>query len=81
MKDNLEEAVNQCLDAVGYEFDTDVQKMLIRAAQFGKCFVADMAPHKYVRMCRLLRVLNAIRDPKVGIPLTIAQYPFHFIFS
>ncbi|KAF7282142.1 vacuolar protein sorting 16 [Rhynchophorus ferrugineus] len=76
VKNNLEEAVNQCLDAVGYEFDTDVQKMLIRAAQFGKCFVPDMAPYKYVKMCRLLRVLNAIRDPKVGIPLTISQLKY-----
>lgn len=27
-------------------------------------------------MCRLLRVLNAIRDPKIGLPLTFTQYPF-----
>lgn len=76
VKSNIEEAVNQCLDAVGYEFDTEIQKMLIRAAQFGKCFVAGMSCDKYVKMCRLLRVLNAVRSPKVGIPLTIEQYPF-----
>ncbi|XP_066259281.1 vacuolar protein sorting-associated protein 16 homolog isoform X2 [Euwallacea similis] len=73
VKSKLEEAVNQCLDAVGYEFDPEIQKMLIRAAQFGKCFVAEINPNKYVKMCRLLRVLNAIRDEKVGIPLTIEQ--------
>lgn len=76
VKKDLEEAVNQCLDAVGYEFNTDIQKMIIRAAQFGKCFIADINSNKYVRMCRLLRVLNAIRDPKVGIPLTIAQLKY-----
>ncbi|KAL1505520.1 hypothetical protein ABEB36_005068 [Hypothenemus hampei] len=73
VKNNLEEALNQCLDAVGYEFNLEVQKMLIRAAQFGKCFIPGMNSQKYVKMCRLLRVLNAIRDPKVGIPLTIEQ--------
>lgn len=76
VKKNLEDAVNQCLDAVGYEFDSDVQKMLIRAAQFGKCFVTDINSDKYVKMCRLLRVLNAIRHYKVGIPLTIAQLKY-----
>ncbi|CAH1109343.1 unnamed protein product [Psylliodes chrysocephalus] len=73
VKNDLETAVNQCIEAVGYEFDTDVQKLLIRAAQFGKCFIPDMRSDSYVNMCRLLRVLNAVRDPKVGIPITITQ--------
>lgn len=72
-ENGLEKAVEQCINAVGYEFDTDVQKMLIRAAQFGKCFVPNMNSDGYVNMCRLLRVLNAIRDPKIGIPLTVTQ--------
>ncbi|KAG5894092.1 hypothetical protein JTB14_003948 [Gonioctena quinquepunctata] len=73
VKKDLQTAVYQCIEAVGYEFDTEVQKMLIRAAQFGKCFISDMRSDSYVNMCRLLRVLNAVRDPKVGIPLTITQ--------
>ncbi|KAG8236730.1 hypothetical protein J437_LFUL014226 [Ladona fulva] len=28
-------------------------------------------------MCRTLRVMNAVRDPKIGIPVTITQYPLH----
>lgn len=27
-------------------------------------------------MCRTLRVLNAVRDYMVGVPLTYGQYPF-----
>ncbi|KAI7815095.1 vacuolar protein sorting-associated protein [Rhyzopertha dominica] len=77
VKDDLAKAVEQCIEAVGYEFDTDIQKMLIRAAQFGKCFVPNLSSDDYVKMCRLLRVLNAVRDPKIGIPLTFMQYPFH----
>lgn len=74
-------AVEQCIEAVGYEFDTDVQKMLIRAAQFGKCFVSNMSSDDYVKMCRLLRVLNAIRDPKIGLPLTFMQYPLLLVYN
>ncbi|CAH0559319.1 unnamed protein product [Brassicogethes aeneus] len=78
VKHDLVRAVEQCIDAVGYEFDTKVQKMLIRAAQFGKCFISDAgySSDKYVNMCRLLRVLNAVRDPKIGIPLTITQLQY-----
>lgn len=32
-----------------------------------------MKSDNYVNICRLLRVLNAIRDAKIGIPLTITQ--------
>ncbi|KAK9730593.1 Vps16, N-terminal region [Popillia japonica] len=73
VKDNLQVAVEQCIKAAGYEFDTDVQKMLIRAAQFGKCFVANIDADEYVQMCRELRVLNTVRDRKIGIPLTYTQ--------
>lgn len=74
VKDNLNKAVEQCIEASGYEFDTEVQKNLIRAAQFGKCFVPTINSDEYVQMCRVLRVLNAIRDRKIGIPLTFTEY-------
>ncbi|EFA13302.2 Vacuolar protein sorting-associated protein 16 homolog-like Protein [Tribolium castaneum] len=76
VKQDLAKAVDQCINAVGYEFDPEVQKMLIRAAQFGKCFIAYMNSDKYVNIIRLLRVLNAVRDPKIGIPLTFTQLQF-----
>jgi hypothetical protein len=34
VKQDLAKAVDQCIDAVGYEFDTEVQKMLIRVSEF-----------------------------------------------
>ncbi|KAJ9598585.1 hypothetical protein L9F63_010714 [Diploptera punctata] len=73
VKNELDDAVKQCIEAAGYEFDTTNQKMLIRAAQFGKGFIPDLNPDSYVKMCRLLRVLNAVRDHKIGIPLTYTQ--------
>ncbi|KAB0801758.1 hypothetical protein PPYR_03944 [Photinus pyralis] len=73
VKNALTKAVAQCIEAAGYEFDTDVQKMLIRAAQFGKCFVESIDSEDYVRMCRLLRVLNSVRDRRIGIPITFTE--------
>ncbi|XP_069702504.1 vacuolar protein sorting-associated protein 16 homolog [Periplaneta americana] len=73
VKDDLVVAVKQCVEAAGYEFDTGNQKMLVRAAQFGKGFIPDLNSESYVKMCRLLRVLNAVRDHKIGIPLTYTQ--------
>ncbi|XP_054280051.1 vacuolar protein sorting-associated protein 16 homolog isoform X2 [Macrosteles quadrilineatus] len=73
VKPKLAMAVGQCVEAAGHEFNPSHQKMLIKAAQFGKSFLPEFNPDSYVRMCRLLRVLNAVRDPKIGIPITFAQ--------
>lgn len=74
VKPNLVKAVEQCIEAAGYEFDAENQKMLIRAAQFGKCFTAEVDPEEYVKMCRLLRILNSVRDRRIGIPITFTEY-------
>lgn len=47
----------------------------LQAAQFGKSFLSDLKPDSYVKMCRILRVLNSVRHERVGIPLTYTQYP------
>ncbi|KPJ12917.1 Vacuolar protein sorting-associated protein 16-like [Papilio machaon] len=74
VKPDLANAVQDCIDAAAFEFSPDVQKMLIRAAQFGKGFILDpVLTDHYVKTCRWLRVLNSIRDPKVAIPLTFFQ--------
>uniref|UniRef100_A0A8C9TA39 Vacuolar protein sorting-associated protein 16 homolog n=1 Tax=Scleropages formosus TaxID=113540 RepID=A0A8C9TA39_SCLFO len=49
------------------------------AASFGKCFLSNFRPELFVHMCRDLRVLNAVRDYTVGIPLTLPQYPFMLV--
>ncbi|KYO29943.1 vacuolar sorting-associated protein 16-like protein [Alligator mississippiensis] len=73
-KEQLSEAVQQCIEAAGYEHEPETQKSLLRAASFGKCFLDRFSPESFVRMCQDLRVLNAIRDYQIGIPLTFAQY-------
>lgn len=72
-------AVNQCVQAAGFEFDQQIQKVLIKAAKFGKTFAPDIPSKPYVQMCRILRVLNGVRCNKIGIPLTYIQYPFNII--
>ncbi|XP_032461630.1 vacuolar protein sorting-associated protein 16 homolog isoform X6 [Phocoena sinus] len=70
----LPQAVQQCIEAAGHEHWPDMQKSLLRAASFGKCFLDRFPPDSFVRMCQDLRVLNAIRDYHIGIPLTYSQY-------
>lgn len=77
MRENLEKAVDQCVKAAGFEFDPDIQKMLLRAAKFGKTIAPDIPSEPYVQMCRILRVLNGVRSKKIGIPLTYSQYPLN----
>uniref|UniRef100_A0A8C5BYS0 Vacuolar protein sorting-associated protein 16 homolog n=1 Tax=Gadus morhua TaxID=8049 RepID=A0A8C5BYS0_GADMO len=70
----LGDAVRQCVEAAGHEQHTHTQKALLRAASFGKCFLTNLSPEAFVSVCRDLRVLNAVRDPSIGIPLTHTQY-------
>jgi len=44
-----------------------------QAAMFGKGFVNTLSPDTFYNMCQMLRVLNAIRDYTIGIPLTYKQ--------
>ncbi|CAH3134229.1 unnamed protein product [Porites lobata] len=73
IKERLPEAVQQCIHAAAGEHEPAIQRGLLRAASFGKSFLTDMSPHAFVSMCRNLRVLNAVRDYIVGIPLTYGQ--------
>ncbi|KAM3585480.1 uncharacterized protein V6R79_018673 [Siganus canaliculatus] len=70
----LGEAVRQCVEAAGHEYDSNTQKSLLRAASFGKCFLTDFSPDAFVSTCRELRVLNAVRESGVGLPLTHTQF-------
>ncbi|XP_077304844.1 vacuolar protein sorting-associated protein 16 homolog isoform X1 [Lithobates pipiens] len=67
-------AVAKCIEAAGYEYAPEMQKSLLRAASFGKCFLDSYSPSDFVTMCLDLRVLNAINDYQIGIPLSITQY-------
>jgi hypothetical protein len=70
----LKTAIEQCLHAAPFEFDFEVQRSLLKAASFGKLVCPSFKADKFVDMCRVLRVLNAVRSPAVGMPLSYAQF-------
>jgi hypothetical protein len=73
-KGALEDAIQNCINAAPHELEFKYQRELLRAALFGRYFddYANAAP--YVSMCQMIRVLNAIRSPHIGLPLTFVQY-------
>lgn len=74
IKPSLPEAVETCIRAAGREFDQSLQKQLLRAASFGKSVLDLFSSDEFVETCETLRVLNAVRDHQVGLPLSLAQY-------
>lgn len=55
--DGLAVAIDQCIVAAGHEFDSTVQRRLLRAARFGMDFLPDFSPDAFIDMCKTLRVL------------------------
>ncbi|KAI8871410.1 hypothetical protein GQ42DRAFT_144665 [Ramicandelaber brevisporus] len=74
IRDELASAVTTCITAAGEEHNIATQKALLRAASFGKSFLDVYDSDRLVEMCRTLRVVNALREPSVGIPLTASMY-------
>lgn len=74
IRSSLPDAVEGCIDAAGYEFDISQQRALLRSASYGQAFCSHFQRDYIKDMCRTLRVLNAVRHPDIGIPLSIQQY-------
>ena len=83
----LEEAIIGCVNAAVGEFDTKVQKRMLRAASYGLHFACkdesyrDRTPGRpspeavtFVNTARKIRVLNALRKPDRGFAMTSSQY-------
>ncbi|CAG0912360.1 unnamed protein product [Notodromas monacha] len=45
-----------------------------RAAKLGLSFIDGRDPKDFVNACQTIRLLNALRDPKIAMPLTYEQY-------
>lgn len=74
IRSSLPDAVAACVQAAGQEYSTHWQKQLLKAASFGKSALDLYSSDDFVEMCEKLRVLNAVRDYRIGLPLTIEQY-------
>ena len=74
IRPNLSEAIDTCVRAAGQEYSPNWQKQLLKAASFGKSVLDLYNSDDFVTMCETLRVLNAVRDYRIGLPLTYDQY-------
>ncbi|KAI8822509.1 Vps16, N-terminal region-domain-containing protein [Fimicolochytrium jonesii] len=74
IKFELAEAVDTCVEAAGHELNAPRQRALLKAASFGKCFLDSYNANHFLAMCKSIRVLNAVRNFEIGIPLTFVQY-------
>lgn len=63
--EELEAAIDQCLEAAAHEFNYSQQRILLKAASFGKLFCDEYKADHFVDVCRILRVLNAVRHYEV----------------
>jgi len=72
--DELLPAIQVCLRAAHFELSTPVQQQLLRAASFGKVYADGSESAEFIKACKQLRVLNALRAPEVGMMITWAQY-------
>uniref|UniRef100_A0A0N5A7L6 Vacuolar protein sorting-associated protein 16 homolog n=1 Tax=Syphacia muris TaxID=451379 RepID=A0A0N5A7L6_9BILA len=70
---NMEKAVQQCLFAAAHQFDCNLQQKLLKAANLGKSLVAHYDSSQFVDTCRVMRVLNNVREPYIGIAMSFAQ--------
>lgn len=74
IRPSLPDAVAACVQAAGQEYSTYWQKKLLKAASFGKSILDLYSSDDFVDMCEKLRVLHAVRDYRIGLPISLAQY-------
>jgi len=74
IRPNLVEAVDTCVKAAGYEYSAHWQKQLLKAASFGKSVIDLYNSDDFVDMCETLRVFNAAREYRIGLPISYDQY-------
>lgn len=74
IRSSLPAAVDSCIKAAGHEFDAYWQKRLLKAASFGKSVLELYNSDEFVEMTEKLRVLTAVRDYQIGLPMSYEQY-------
>eukprot|EP01122_Echinamoeba_exundans_P014185 TRINITY_DN6375_c0_g1_i2.p1 TRINITY_DN6375_c0_g1~~TRINITY_DN6375_c0_g1_i2.p1 ORF type:complete len:830 (+),score=168.25 TRINITY_DN6375_c0_g1_i2:36-2525(+) len=72
--EDLGVAIDQTIDAASHEFDPIRQRSLLKAASLGKAFKDFYMADHFVEVCKNLRILNQLRDFRLGMPLTYPQF-------
>eukprot|EP00775_Hariotina_reticulata_P009376 gene9376-9539_t len=73
MSGQLQAAVEACATAAGLELSVPRQRALLRAAVFGRAFALDVPADLLHQLAIKMRILNALREPDVGLPLSMPQ--------
>ncbi|KAL3982294.1 Vps16 N-terminal region family protein [Acanthocheilonema viteae] len=73
IEDQMDKAVQQCLVSAAHQFDTVLQKKMLKAASLGKSLLRRQDSSQFVDICRVMRVLNFLRKPYIGMALSFAQ--------
>ena len=85
MENTLIDATNNCIVAAGDSWDPIDQRILLRAASYGRVFGMsntkaeeendeEWDSESFVECARILRVLNAMRTQEIAMPLTRIEY-------
>lgn len=69
----LERAMDSCLNVAMNEFNHYWQKKALKAVSFGKAYLDGYDAEKYIHVLNLIKVLNQIRAPEVGLFFTYDQ--------
>lgn len=70
---DLRDAITTCCDAAAAEINVSRQKLLLKAACYGKAFCLQHPKDAIYEVARKLRVLNCLWAPSNGIPITMTQ--------
>jgi len=70
---SIDVAVAQCVSAAGALFQSQHQKELLRAARLGTAFLKGGTNSSFHQQCVTLKLLNAVRHYRLGLPLTLPQ--------
>lgn len=79
VKDLLPEAIDACINVASESMDIPRQRELLKTATYGIAFAPGYPNLKLYDICRKLRILNNIRDPQVGLPMTMEQLNQHSV--
>jgi hypothetical protein len=74
IKAQLPTAVRNCLSAALHEFNPQLQRSLLKAASYGKSFCEEFNHEEFIKACKIIRIMNAVWNPDIGIPITFEQY-------
>ncbi|CAD2114236.1 vacuolar protein sorting-associated protein 16, putative [Plasmodium vinckei] len=75
--DNLDIAIEECLNASTHEYDENVINMLLKAALFGKNFMKfNYSSKKTILYCLYLRICMNVRKPPLDIYITASELEY-----